>query len=50
VEFDSLDDYRKREIPFGRLRAGSRPAGENAGLGDDLLGEKRVEIGKLHHY
>jgi tRNA-2-methylthio-N6-dimethylallyladenosine synthase len=24
-----------REIPFGKLRAGSRPAGENAGLRDD---------------
>jgi hypothetical protein len=24
-----------KEIPFGKLRAGSRPAGENAGLRDD---------------
>ncbi len=28
----------KEEIPFGRLRAGFRPAGENAGLRDDAGG------------
>jgi hypothetical protein len=28
----------KPEIPFGKLRAGSRPAGENAGLRDDAVG------------
>ena len=27
-----------RDIPFGKLRAGSRPAGENAGLRDDAGG------------
>jgi hypothetical protein len=26
-----------REIPFDKLRAGSRPAGENAGLLDDAF-------------
>jgi hypothetical protein len=33
-----------REIPFDKLRAGSRPAGESAGLRDDLLARVRVWI------
>ncbi len=32
---DRTPQYAAREIPFDRLRAGSRPAGENAGLRDD---------------
>ena len=32
-----MDGARSQEIPFDKLRAGSRPAGENAGLRDDAV-------------
>ena len=32
------------EIPFGKLRAGFRPAGENAGLRDDAAGVKTTPV------
>jgi len=35
ILIDRTEQPAAREIPFGRLRAGSRPAGENAGLRDD---------------
>ncbi len=35
ILIDRTPQYAAREIPFDRLRAGSRPAGENAGLRDD---------------
>ncbi len=34
-----------REIPVGKLRAGSRPAGKNAGLRDDADGEDATDHG-----
>ena len=38
VQSDSVRNRDAREIPFGKLRAGSRPAEENAGLRDDAPG------------
>jgi tetratricopeptide (TPR) repeat protein len=43
ILIDRTAQTAPREIPFDKLRAGSRPAGENADLGDDAH-RKRVRL------
>jgi hypothetical protein len=44
ILLDHTAQGKPREIPFGRLRAGSRPAGENAGLWDDAREVKTTPV------
>jgi hypothetical protein len=44
ILLDHTAQGKPREIPFGRLRAGSRPAGENAGLRDDAREVKTTPV------
>jgi tetratricopeptide (TPR) repeat protein len=45
---DRTAQGRPREIPFGKLRAGSRPAGESAGLRDDAAEVKTTPVPLVH--
>jgi hypothetical protein len=46
ILIDRTAQTAAREIPFDKLRAGSRPAGENAGLRDDA-DRKRVRLSPI---